>query len=91
MNSAIVGLFRFISKIFNYRFEAILIIDDRRWLRCTFQGRLLLSTLEKRPVMRRPVSDRYVSFCGPMFVPATALSQPDFKVKQAHVLGQTFI
>ena len=28
-----------------------------------------------------PGADRYVLFCGPMFVPAFALSQPDFMVK----------
>ena len=29
--------------------------------------------------------DKYVLFCGPMFAPAVDLSQPDFKVKQAHL------
>ena len=26
-------------------------------------------------------ADRYILFCGPMFVPASVLSQPNFKVK----------
>ena len=28
-----------------------------------------------------PGVDRYIQFCGPMFVPAFVLSQPNFKVK----------
>ena len=39
----------------------------------------------------RTGEDRYILFCAPMFVPAFVLSQPNFKVKYAHVLGQTFI
>ena len=30
-------------------------------------------------------------FVGPMFVPAFVSSQPNFKVKQAHILGQNFL
>ena len=36
-------------------------------------------------------ADRYISCFDPIFVPAFVLSQPSFKVKWAHILGQTFI